>query len=341
MLEELLKADAVRVVSSVDWSALDGAHILVSGASGLIGSHLVATICEFHRGGLDVALSAVVHRPPAAHLTQLLAQCDASVITHELRGHGAVDCRRPVDLAIFAAGSAQPSVFTSDPIGTIAINTSGLLAVAACVRPGGTLLYLSSSEIYSGLPAMAAKESDIGRTTPTHPRAAYIEGKRCGEALCSALARQELSTRIARVSSAYGPGVALGDTRVMSQFIDSALSTGSIRLRDSGQASRKYCYVTDVEELLWDVALRGEQPLYNVGGQSSTTIRELAELVGRLTNASVEVPATDDPLAGAPSAVGMDLSRVTTEFGKSQYISLEEGLRRTIAWHGALHDAAD
>jgi nucleoside-diphosphate-sugar epimerase len=127
----------------------------------------------------------------------------------------------------------------------------------------------------------------------------------------------------------------------MSQFIDGALTTGSIRLRDTGRASRTYCYVTDVEEVLWGIALHGEQPVYNVGGQSAITIRQLADLVGELTGARVEVPATDDSLAGAPSAVGMDLSRVTTEFGKREYIGLEEGLRRTIAWHRALRGAAD
>ena len=118
----------------------------------------------------------------------------------------------------------------------------------------------------------------------------------------------------------------------MNSFIEKALTLGKIELMDAGKAIRTYCYVRDAVELMWHAVLHGTQPVYNIGGHSTVTIGELAKLVGQVTGVPVSFPAHSAEVAGAPKEVGLDLSLPETEFKKTNYISLEEGLRATIEW---------
>ena len=89
------------------------------------------------------------------------------------------------DFIIHAAGYGQPIRFVEDEIATIDINTRTTRELFNLLKTDGKYLFISTSEVYSGAKT-PYKESDIGTTTPQHPRACYIEGKRCGEAICSA-----------------------------------------------------------------------------------------------------------------------------------------------------------
>ena len=230
------------------------------------------------------------------------------------------------DAIIHVAGYAQPAKFMADEIGTLGVNTSMLMELFKHLKPGGKLLYASSSEVYNGTPP-PQNEAQIGTTDPTHPRACYIEGKRCGEAICMAYKRKGYDVKIARISLTYGP-TRKGDTRALNYFIEQAL-TGTIKLLDKGEAKRTYLYIDDCVKILWDILLKGKSIIYNVGGISRTTIAELAETIGRLTGA--EVIYGDKGLDGAPDDVCLDLSLIQKEFGPIEFTSLEEGLKKTIA----------
>lgn len=228
------------------------------------------------------------------------------------------------DYIIHAAGYGQPAKFMADEIATISVNTTKTIELLRKLKPTGKFLFLSTSEVYSGA-VPPYKESDIGTTSPTHPRACYIESKRCGEAICMAYRRLGYDVKIARLSLAYG-AAKKGDGRVLNQFIEQALN-GKIQLLDKGEAKRTYIYVKDAVKILWNILEKGTQPIYNVGGVSKTTIAELAYMIGRLTG--VEVVLGDKGLDGAPDDVCLDLS-LLKEFGDIKFTSLEEGLKQTI-----------
>ena len=235
------------------------------------------------------------------------------------------DCMEFFDAIIHMAGYAQPAKFMADEIGTLEVNTSTLIKLFKLLKPGGKFLYASSSEVYNGTPP-PQNESQIGTTDPQHPRACYIEGKRCGEAICMAMRRKGYDVKIARISLTYGK-TRPGDTRALNHFIEQA-KTGKIKLMDKGEAKRTYLYVDDAVKILWDILLKGKEPVYNVGGTSRTTIAELAQTIGRLTRA--EVILGDKGLAGAPDDVQLDITKVLTEFGTREFVSLEEGLKKMI-----------
>lgn len=283
---------------------------IVTGATGLIGSALVARL-----------------RMQKVHI--FTSTTSATIASESGK----------VDLIVHAAGYGQPGRFLADPLGTIDVATTELLNLPRWLKDDGKLLFLSSSEVYSGSKCIPHTESDIGTTAPDHPRGCYIEAKRCGEAIVHALRSQGVDAKIARVSLVYGPA-RWDDKRVMFDFIRQAAETGVIRLRDQGSAVRTYCYVEDAVTMLLNLLMEGKEAVYNVGGSSRVTVLQLAHLIAARLGARVEIPAEAAPMAGAPDEVSIAITRYANEFGFSQFTPLEIGLDRTISAMKAKRKAA-
>lgn len=299
--------DAVR--RSVDLAPLKNKSVLLLGGRGLIGSALAWTLGSH----------AIVACP--RRRTSIDGYADRA------------------DYIIHAAGYGQPAKFMADPLGTIEANTTLLLQ---CVKPGARVLYLSTSELYSGSSRTLHTEDDIGTTKPSHPRASYIEAKRCGEAICHAANAHGGNAVIARVSLVYGPGVRRDDTRVMSDFMASAARGEGIRLKDGGAARRTYCYLTDAVEMLLNILISGKHTVYNVGGIGEISIYGLARKIADIAGVTAHAPRNmGEAVAGAPSHVGLDISRYQREFEKEQFVPLEQGLRETLEWHRMLEGTSE
>lgn len=336
LLSETLLEDASRVRTRVSLAPLEGRRVLVTGASGLLGSHILACLAD-GTASLETEVVVVLRGEPPAHLPPLLDRARARVLRGNLADPAFRGSIPEVDCVIHAAAYAQPALFLADPVETLALGTEVTLDLLRRTRPGGSFLFLSSSEVYSGLPAPPFREDQIGTTTPAHPRACYIESKRAGEAACHAFATRGIAAKIARVSLAYGPGTRPGDRRVLNSFIETALTRGEIAMRDPGRARRTYAYVSDVVEMLWSILLQGRESVYNVGGEATTTVAELARTIASAVGVRVIVPEGYDGVAGAPDDVRLDLVRTREEFGKREYVTLPEGLARTIAWQRLLY----
>jgi UDP-glucuronate decarboxylase len=337
MNNEIILRDAQSICERANLAELMDASILVTGSSGLIGTHFLACLYHLKQHRNKPTVYAQMLSDPPPHLAELILKGGFKVLRINLAESNEYTCLPEVDVIIHSAGYAQPSLFMADPISTIQLNTVATAALMRRVKTNGRFLFLSSSEVYSGIDKAYANEDDIGRTTPYHPRAAYIEGKRCGEAICNAYRSQGLRVTSARLAHTYGPGTRKHDRRALNLFIERGLNGGKIELRDAGTAVRTYCYVADAVELLWQILLRGKEPVYNVGGHSTVTIAELARMVGQLTGTEVSIPATGMDRTGGPEEVRLDLTRVETEFGKNQYVSLETGLGATVEWQRKWH----
>lgn len=217
------------------------------------------------------------------------------------------------DFIIHAAGYGQPGKFGEDKHSTIAINTMWVGRLFECLKHDGKLLFISSSEIYEN-------------TMPQHPRGCYIEGKRCGEAICTAYREQGVDVKIARLALAYGPGYKKDDTRVLNQFVEQAVSNKHIQLRDKGEAMRTYLYIDDAVKIMLDILFNGKELVYDVGGTSRVSILGLAEAIAKLTDSTVSLGDAGD--TSAPKDVSLDMSWLK-DF---MFTSLEEGLKQTIEW---------
>lgn len=237
---------------------------------------------------------------------------------------------------IHAAGYGQPQMFGKDKAKTIEINTFYTDALFSSLRPDGKFLFVSSSEVYSGAPS-PHKETDIGTTTPQHPRACYIEGKRCGEAICMAYKEQGYDVKIARLALAYGPGTKKGDARVLNQFIEQALTTRKIKMKDDGSDLRFYLYVENAAQMILDILFKGKDVVYNVAGIDMTSIKGLAERISEIIGCKVY--EGDKKLEGSPSMVGLDINKALKEFEykNSWFVNLHDGIKRTIEYQKQLY----
>jgi nucleoside-diphosphate-sugar epimerase len=337
--EKILNKDAIYINKKVDLSELCGKKILITGASGLIGINFLMSLKEFSRKKSKKntpTIIAIFNREIPNYFRGIVNFENLQIKKGDITDINFVNSLGRADYIIHAAGYGQPGKFLQDKIKTIAINTTATMSLLKKLNSDGKFLFISTSEIYSGLSDTPFKESQVGTTNTTHPRSCYIESKRCGETICHTYYEMGKMVKSARLSLAYGPGTKSGDTRVLNSFIEKGL-TGKIEMIDKGKAKRTYCYVRDAIEMLWNILLFGKGPIYNVGGKSKTTIKELAEKIGNQLHVPVSFPKrSDHKLKGAPDNVLLDMTMVKDEFGKTNYVSLSEGLKSAIAWQKEL-----
>jgi UDP-glucuronate decarboxylase len=293
----------------------------------MLGTHFLAVLCLLKEAGMNFEVCAYCHSEPADY-TKDIVKRSGFYLGKGLSGG--------VDVLIHAAGYAQPSVFTADPIRTIELNTTMTRQLFNFLDLDGKFLFTSSSEVYSGLSGLV-NESNIGTTTPLHPRACYIEGKRCGETIVNAYRQSRIDAKSVRLGLTYGPGTRKHDKRAMSTFIEQALTTNKLELNYSGVEPRAFCYVSDAVEMMFQVLLHGKHPVYNVSSKSFSNMASIAHEIAFSTGADLIVPIDKPEILGSPQTVELDMTRIEMEFHKKDFIGLEEGLERTIAWQRGLY----
>ncbi|MSU55028.1 MAG: SDR family NAD(P)-dependent oxidoreductase [Candidatus Taylorbacteria bacterium] len=334
-LEAIIQKDILEILPKIDFKELNGKTILITGASGLIGTYLLATMRELADEGFKIQVIALTQGGFPKYLSHFGE--NVKFIKGDLTNQKLLDSILKVDYIIHAAGYGQPGKFLEDPTKTIELNTTCTINLIKKLKTNGKFLFISTSEVYSGLETPPFKEEQIGTTNTNHPRACYIEGKRCGEAIVNAYRGKGVEAKSARLSLAYGPGTKKGDKRVLNAFIEKALG-GKLELLDQGISKRTYCYVSDAVEVLWQILFFGKESVYNVGGISNTTIAQLAKMIGTSLDTPVIFPKnTTNHLQEAPTDVQLDMTKAVKEFKKTDYIPLNDGLERTIRWQQILY----
>jgi UDP-glucuronate decarboxylase len=168
----------------------------------------------------------------------------------------------------------------------------------------------------------------------TGPRACYDEGKRCAETLFFDYWRQhQLQIKVVRIFNTYGPRMHPSDGRVVSNFIMQALKGEPITIYGTGSQTRSFCYVDDlIEAMLRMMDTRADfiGPV-NIGNPGEFTMLELAEMILKLTSSRsrlvFEPLPPDDPRQRQP-----EISLAKQELGWQPRVSLEDGLKETIAY---------
>ena len=327
----VINNDVSDVISKTDLDFLKGKKILITGASGLVGSYFAQTLQKLNLnndGPSKVFLSS------KSGNFQFIVDSLTEVIVGDISNSHLLSSLPNLDIIIHAAGYGQPGKFLENPILTLALNTTSTLQLINKVKPGGKFLFISSSEVYSGLDAPPFTEKQIGTTNTDHPRSAYIEGKRSGESIVNAANKQNsFDAKSVRLSLAYGPGTKLNDSRVMNSFIQQAITSSKIVLKDSGSATRTYCYIADAIEMCFNVLSKGTDTIYNVAGNSRIKIIDLAKMIAEITGAKLEIPESDiHGLKGAPDDVWLDISKTLALTNNAQFTSLNKGVANTIKW---------
>lgn len=305
--------------------------ILLTGASGLIGSNLVAYLDFLNKKEkLNLKIIAI-HRslqeewmPKSAAIRYIQQDLTKNKLLKNLK----------FQYLIHLATYAQPKKFLEHPGETVSLNIGVLFDLLKQAEKNQAIfLYLSSAEIYGEVDKthIPTNEAYFGNVNTLTDRAIYAESKRLAETICFSFSKK-IKVKIARALIAYGPGVKYDDKRVISEFIKKAQEENEITMMDEGLAQRTFCFITDMVEMLLNIMLGGKEIVYNVSGQDTTTIKDLAKLIARITRAKFNYKFESSTDKGMPLVLTLDNTRYLSEFKKKAFVPLEQGLVITAEW---------
>ena len=303
-------------------------RILITGAAGFLGSHLVD---RFLAGGHRVVGVDNFITGAWRNLEHLEDRDDFFFIEHDVSTP--LYMAERVDGVLHFASPASPVDYLELPIQTLKVGSLGTHnSLGLAKAHGARFLLASTSEVYGDPQIHPQSEDYWGHVNPIGPRGVYDEAKRFAEAITMAYHRYHgLDTRIARIFNTYGPRMRPADGRVVSNFIVQALRGEPITLYGDGTQTRSFCFVEDEVEGLYRLFFSDYTDPVNVGNPHEFTIRQLAEMILEETGSRselIERPLPeDDPKVRQP-----DISLARAQLDWEPETSLREGLRRTVPY---------
>ncbi len=302
--------------------------ILLTGAAGFLGSHLTSKLLD---SGHDVIGLDDLSTGSLSNLSSALKNPSFSFVEHDVR----IPYQAEVDAILNFACPASPKNYQIDPVRTIETNFLGIINMLHLAKEtGARVLQASTSEVY-GDPAVSPQpESYWGNVNPIGIRSCYDEGKRAAETLCFDYKRQYgVDTRVVRIFNTYGPNMAVGDGRVVSNFIVQALQGHPITIYGDGSQTRSFCFASDLIDGIYKMLMMQNQietPI-NLGNPGEFSMLELAEKVISITNSKsriiYEPLPQDDPRQRKP-----DISLAKSILGWQPLVELESGIRSTAQY---------
>ena len=327
---------------AIPWNRLNGSSILLSGATGMIGSLLVdAILYKDAQEGLECTVIALGRNQEKAR--KRFSHCWDSpffrFVECDVNRAETVPVDIRADYVLHLASNTHPVAYATDPIGTVTANiigTQNMLDLAVRCE-AKRFLFASSNEVYGENRGDTElfDEAYCGYIDCNTLRAGYPESKRCGETLCQAYKRQKgMDVVIARLTRSFGPTLQLTDTKALTQFLKNGLNKENIVLKSAGTQYYSYTYAADAVTGLLTVLLKGESgEAYNVADQScDIQLRDLARMIAGIAGTEVifDLP-NETEAAGFSKATKarLDGSKLRQTGWKVSF-GLEEGIRRTL-----------
>lgn len=335
---KLYKEDIQRCAElNIDWTRLQDKSVVITGASGLIGSFLIDVLmykdinCKIYAVGRNVekAHTRFADYWNCENFSFISADINEGLFLEE----------NSVDYVIHAASNTHPIAYAEDPIGTITTNVIGTynLLEFAVQKKVERVVFLSSVEIYGENRADCEKftEDYCGYINCNTMRAGYPESKRAGEALCQAYIKQKgLDIVIPRLPRTYGPTMQMSDSKAIAQFIKKGIAGEDVVLKSQGTQLYSYCYVSDtVSGILWCLLQGTCGEAYNIAdANSDIQMKELAQIIANYVGKKVvfDIPDATEQAGYSKATKAVLDSHKLQELGWKAVYTMREGLERTI-----------
>lgn len=335
--------DVSKVASiALPWEKLQNKSIMLSGATGLIGSFFIDVILEKNVSeGLDCTIYALGRNEDKAkaRFSKYAGDSRLVFISYDVKQPLVREEIDTVDYILHLASNTHPILYSTDPIGTISTNIIGAqnLLEFAVNHHATRFVFASSNEIYGENRGDVEffDEEYCGYINSNTLRAGYPESKRCGEALCQAYRIQKgLDVVIPRLTRSYGPTMLMSDTKAISQFIKKAIAGDNIVLKSSGTQYYSYTYMADaVSGLLWVLLVGKNGEAYNIADEKNDImLKDLAEIIAGIHGKKVVFELPDEVEAvGYSKATKARLDgHKLLELGWRPMYDIRSGMRRTI-----------
>lgn len=302
--------------------------ILVTGGAGFLGYHLCSNLLKANHN--VIAIDNLI-TGQARNIESLSKFKNFTFVEQDVTSKFEFD----VDQIYNLACPASPEKYQNDPIMTVKTNILGSLNVLELAKSkGARVLQASTSEVYGNALISPQAEDYWGNVNPIGIRSCYDEGKRVAETLFFDFSRTyKTDIKVMRIFNTYGPNMQTNDGRVVSNFVIQALQERPITIYGEGNQTRSFCYVSDLVsgmEKLMNSETGVTGPI-NFGNPKEITMKELAQTVIKLTGSNSKIEylplPEDDPVQRKP-----DISRANSLLDWEPLVSLEEGLKLTIAY---------
>ncbi len=306
-----------------------GARVAVLGGAGFLGSHLCERLLQ--DGAAQVVAIDNLITGSAANVAELQGLKGFSFIKHDIVNP--IPWEGALDFVFNMASPASPIDYAQLPIETLRVGSYGTEnGLMLAEKYKAVFLQASTSEIYGDPLVHPQREDYWGNVNPIGPRSCYDESKRFSEALVSAYRHNRgVQTRMVRIFNTYGPRMRLNDGRVVPAFIGQALKGEDFTVFGDGKQTRSFCYATDLIDGIVRLAASNVSDPVNIGNPREMTVLEFAEAVRAAAGGGGKIlfkpMPKDDPKQRRP-----DITRARELLGWEPRVSLEDGLRETIAF---------
>jgi len=312
--------------------------VLVTGGTGFIGNGLVR---ELLRAGYGIRILDDDSRGSSARLDDIRDSIE--LVRGDVRDRGAV--RRAMTGAYAVAHLAfinGTEFFYSKPDLVLEVAVKGIVnTLDAAIEAGVGHYYLvSSSEVYQ-LASRIPTDESVGMSIPdpVNPRYSYAGGKIISELMAINYGRKYFErTVIVRPHNVYGPDMGQEHVipafaiRMRQQMAKHPSGPVPFEIQGDGRQTRAFVYIDDFVDGCARAFLHGDNlGIYHVGTQEEVMIATVAELVAKACDRRIELIAGAERAGGAARRCP-DISKVRA-LGYEPKVSLEEGVRRTVAWY--------
>lgn len=288
----IFREDMERICCSaaVPWKMLEGKTVLVTGATGLIGSTLVSALLYYGlRAEKPIQVVALVRSAARARerFAGQMADCGNALQFLESDVTEKIILPQKVDYIIHGASQTASRAFVEQPVETIRTALQGTENLLELARENSvkSFVYLSSMEVYGAPETDEPLSETCGTNIDTmRVRSCYPEAKRMCENLCASYCSEYgVPAKVIRLSQTFGPGVGPEDARVFAEFARCATSGKNIILQTEGTSKRPYLYTADAVTAILTVLLKGANgEAYNAANPSTyCSVREMADMVAR------------------------------------------------------------
>jgi len=305
---------------------------VVTGGAGFLGSHLSdRLLAEGHRViAIDNLITGNV-----ANIEHLAGNEQFHFIKQDISEY--LYLPGPVDYIFHFASPASPFDYLEFPIQTLKVGALGTHKCLGLARAKeATLVLASTSEVYGDPLVHPQPETYWGNVNPIGPRGVYDEAKRFAESMVMAYQRYHgLQTRIVRIFNTYGPRMRPRDGRVVPTFVMQALKNEPITVFGDGSQTRSFCFVSDLIDGIFRLAMSSEPLPVNIGNPSEMTVLQFAERINRLCDSNCEIIFEDLPVDD-PKVRQPDITRASEILGWSPQMDLDQGLELTIDYFKSL-----
>ncbi len=302
-------------------------RVVITGAAGFLGSHLAETLLDMGYSVVGIDNLVTGDRANIAHLKKRDFEFSRQNVSDHIKVKGRVD------YVLHWASPASPIDYDKLPIPTLKVGSLGTHnALGLAKAKGAAFVLASTSEVYGDPEEHPQKETYWGHVNPIGPRSVYDEAKRFAEAITFAYHREhKIDTKIVRIFNTYGPRMRVNDGRAVPAFASQALRNKDVTIFGDGSQTRSFTYVSDLVDGIIRLMLSKEHGPINIGNPREMTIREIAEVIVRMTGSKSKIVyrplPKDDPTRRKP-----DITLARTLLGWEPKVPLEEGLVPTLAY---------